>query len=196
VTELAPEPNRLNPRKLAALAALAAAGGACGFLFALVTKDLALGWADELAGIVALVCLATAVVAGVMILRRSSEVDSFCGWMQVATLVLAGVMLLLPMYAPEAWPQELVFGAVLVLLALQTAANVALWRASDELLRRVTVETGAACFWSLQFALFVYAVAERLGLASGVSAWGLTAVLMAVYVLVSSIVAVRRGLGG
>lgn len=188
------ETRRVTPRKLAAALLLAALGGAVGFAFAWFTDERMTSWADELAAIVGLVCAAGAGGAAAAVLARKSGAKNGCAWLQVAAMALAGVMLLLPVLAPPDWPRSAVFAAVVVLFALQAAANLALWRVADELLRRVIVETGAACFWGLQAALFLYAAAERLGLTSGLSAWGLIAILMAVYLITSSVVAFRRGL--
>ena len=83
----------------------------------------------------------------------------------------------------------------LVLLSLvQSVANLMLWRRADEMLRRVMVETSALAFWASQMALFLYAAAERLGLTGGVSAWGMMAVLMTIYLLASAVASMRRGL--
>lgn len=183
-----------GPRKLALMSALALLGAAVGASFAHLTKELVLGWADELAAMVALVCLLSAGVAAVAVTLRPARVSSACAWLQVLTTALAGVMLLLPMFAPAGWPPALTYGVVLGLGAAQAVGNLQLWRISDELMRRVIVETGALSFWALQAALFAYAAAERLDLAQTVSGWGLTSILLAVYLVASTVVAVRRGL--
>ncbi len=77
---------------------------------------------------------------------------------------------------------------------LQTVANLMLWRAADEMLRRVMSETSAMAFWALQTALFVYAAAERLGLIDGLTAWGMTGILMGVYLAASIVASARRGM--
>lgn len=86
------------------------------------------------------------------------------------------------------------FGLVAGLMALQTVLNVWVWRTSDELIRRVTVEAGAFCFWLLQGCLFLYAAAEQFGLVPTVSAWSLTLALMTVYLISSTVIVIRRGL--
>lgn len=194
MTDLHDERPRFDLRKAGLAGGLAILGGFVGFGFAELTEGRFTSWADEVAAVIAVVLLATGLASVGALLLRPKSVPSGCGWFQVASLMLAGAMLLLPMLAPADWPREAVFAAVLGLLLLQLGANLALWRISDELLRRVVVETGAACFWSLQLALFAYAAAERLGLVSTISAWGLIAIMMSVYVLVSSVVAFRRGL--
>jgi hypothetical protein len=108
--------------------------------------------------------------------------------------LLAGVMLAIPLYATRWVSADVAFGAVALLLALQSALNLMLWRKADEMLRRVMVETGALAFWALQLGLFLYASAERLGLVEGVTAWGMISVLMAVYFVASAVAAARRGI--
>ncbi len=89
---------------------------------------------------------------------------------------------------------DMVFGGIVLLLAIQTVANVMLWRRADEMLRQVMAETSAIAFWALQTALFLYAAAERLGLVETISAWALTGILMAVYLLSSIVASARRGI--
>jgi len=55
-------------------------------------------------------------------------------------------------------------------------------------------ETSAMAFWALQTALFLYAAAERLGLVGTISGWGLTGILMAVYLIASIVASARRGI--
>ena len=62
------------------------------------------------------------------------------------------------------------------------------------MLRRIMAETSVMAFWVLQTALFLYAAAERLGLVESITAWGLTGILMAVYLLASIVASARRGL--
>jgi hypothetical protein len=62
------------------------------------------------------------------------------------------------------------------------------------MLRRVMSETSAMAFWALQLCLFVYAAAERLGLVGTISGWGLTGILMGVYLIASIVASARRGL--
>src|SRR5215217_4596854 len=52
---------------------------------------------------------------------------------------------------------------------------------------------GAACFWVLQGGLFLWAAAEKLDLAPALSSWDALVVLMTFYLLVSSVLSVRRG---
>lgn len=182
-------------RKVAGLAVLALLGALVGGTFAQLTDGRFDGWEDEANALLGLVLVCLAVVSAVVVARRPASVPKDCGLLQVAVLGLAGAMLLIPVFAPETWPSGGVFGAVMGLLLVQSVANLLLWRRSDELVRRVTAESGALAFWVLQAALFVYAVAERVGLVETISGWGLLAVMMAVYLIASSIAAWRRGLG-
>lgn len=149
---------------------------------------------DTVAGLVAVALLAMAVISVFVMLSRPASVPKGCGVLQITVTALAGIMLLAPI-APLGLSPDVTFVGIAALLAIQTVANILLWRRADELLRRVTVEAGALTFWLSQGVLFLYAAAERLGLAAEVNAWTLIGILMALYILASSIVATRRGLG-
>jgi hypothetical protein len=88
-------------------------------------------------------------------------------------------------------------GAVAVLAALagQTWLNWRLYRTSDELMRQVSLLAGAVCFWGAQLALFVWATLAKLGLVADVDSWTLLTLVMAVYLVVSTWIGFRRGLG-
>lgn len=181
-------------RKIVRVGALAAAGGVLGLGLGYLGADImpheTTPWPDQLAALVAVTLLAGAACGAVTVLLRKAPVSSGCAWLQIVAMSLAGVMLLLPMLGLD---PAFSIGVVAALFAVQTVANIALWRAGDELLRRVIVETGALSFWGLQGALFLYAAAERLALVPTVSAWGLIGILMVAYVIASTAVAVRRG---
>jgi hypothetical protein len=91
-------------------------------------------------------------------------------------------------------PVALSLAAVAALLILHTVMNFHLYRTVDELFRRVVVEAGAATFWLGQGLLFLWAAAERLSAVPPVTAWDAYVVLMGVYLVVSMIVTMRRGL--
>lgn len=120
---------------------------------------------------------------------------------QAAVLGLAGAMMAIPVLASVAYRGEVptvigsvaMMGIVAAFLA-QTAGNLALWRQADELMRKSLAETGSVCFWILQGLLFLWAAAEKLGLAPALSSWDMMSVLMAFYLVVSSLIAMRRGL--
>jgi hypothetical protein len=188
----APRPSFL--RKAVLFAVLAGLGGAFGYVFAQLTDGLLTRWEDDLALVMAVVLIATGLVSGVMAATRPSTVPRGCGVLQVVVLLLAGGLFLLPVLGTDHAAPGVVFGAVLLLLGLQSAANLMLWRAADEMLRRVMLETSALAFWALQLGLFVYAAAERLGLVGTITGWGLIGILMAVYFAASIVASARRGL--
>ena len=188
----APRPSLL--RKAALFVLLAALGGAFGFGFATLTDGVLTRGEDELAVIMAAATIGIGVVSAFVVATRPSDVPKGCGILQVIVMLLAGVMFLLPIFGTVWATPDVVFGAVAVLLAAQSLANLMLWRAADEMLRRVMLETSAMAFWSVQLGLFVYAAAERLGLIGTISGWGLTGMLMGVYFIASIVASARRGL--
>ena len=181
-------------QKILGIAALAGMGGLSGYALAGLGRDIIGSWEDEVAMLMAVSLTAMAVVSAGVMATRPREVPRGCGLLQVLVLLLAGVMFALPVFGATLLDPNLVFVIILGLLAVQTVANLMLWRAADEMLRRVMAETSAMAFWALQTALFVYAAAERLGLIDGLTAWGMTGILMGVYLVASIIATVRRGM--
>ena len=188
----APRPSLL--RKAALFVLLAALGGAFGFGFATLTDGVLTSWEDELAVVMSAAMIGVGVVTAFVVATRPSDVPRGCGILQVVVMLLAGGMFLLPMFGTAWATPDLVFGAVVLLLAAQSAANLMLWRAADEMLRRVMLETSALAFWAVQLSLFVYAAAERLGLVGTITGWGLMGMLMGIYFIASIVAAARRGL--
>ena len=181
-------------RKAALFVVLAVLGGAFGYAFATLTDGVLTRWEDELAVIMAAATIGIGVVSAFVVATRPSDVPKGCGILQVVVMLLAGVMFLLPVFGTAWASPEMVFWAILLLLAVQSVANLMLWRAADEMLRRVMSETSAMAFWALQLCLFVYAAAERLGLVGTITGWGLTGILMGVYLIASIVASARRGL--
>jgi hypothetical protein len=188
----APRPSFL--RKAGAVALLAGLGGAFGYGAATLTDGSLASWEDELAVVMAAAMTGVAVITAFIVARRPADVPRGCGILQVVVMLLAAAMFLLPVFGAAWASPEMVFGAVLLLVAVQSAANLMLWRTADEMLRRVMLETSALAFWALQLGLFIYAAAERLGLVGTITAWGLMGILMGVYFIASAIAAARRGL--
>lgn len=182
------------PLRIAGLALLAVAGAVTGGLVARFVDVGGVPPDDALNLFIAVVLIGMAVVSALILTVRPSRYPKGCGVLQVVAMALAGVMLLIPLHATRWISSEAAFGLVLALLAVQTVANLLLWRRADEMLRRIMVETGGLAFWTLQLALFLYAAGERLGLTGGVTAWGMIGVLMAVYLVASAVVAARRGI--
>jgi len=187
-----PRPSLL--RKGALFTFLALLGGLVGYGTSVLVGDIQTAWQDEVALLMAVVTISTGLISAFVVATRPSTVPKGCGVLQVIVMMLAGGMLLLPMFGTAVATTEIVFGAVLTLLILQSLANLMLWRAADEMLRRVMLETGAMAFWAVQLCLFVYAAAERLGLVDTITGWGLMGILMGVYFIASIAAATRRGL--
>ena len=181
-------------RKAALLLVLAVLGGFVGYGVTTLMGDVQTAWQDELAVLMAVMTITTGLISAFVVATRPSTVPRGCGVLQVIVMLLAGTMFLLPIFGTAVATPEVIFGAVVILLVLQSIANLMLWRAADEMLRRVMSETSAMAFWALQLCLFVYAAAERLGLVDTVSGWGLMGILMGVYFIASIIAAARRGL--
>lgn len=173
---------------------LAVLGGAFGYGFATLTDGVLTRWEDELAVVMAAATIGIGVITAFVVATRPSQIPRGCGVLQVVVMLLAGTLFLLPVFGSAWTTPEVVFGAVLLLLAVQSGANLLLWRKADEMLRRVMLETSALAFWAVQLSLFIYAAAERLGLIGTISGWGLMGVLMGVYFVASIVAGARRGL--
>jgi hypothetical protein len=121
--------------------------------------------------------------------------------LQGVVLLLAGLSFAAPVIAqllfaplnPGLAPALMM--AIIALFLVQTVANLTIWRRADELHRQVMAESGAACFWLLQAALFLWACAEKLGLAPTLTSWDSITILMGVYLTMSAVISIRRGLG-
>lgn len=181
-------------RKAGLFVVLAVLGGFVGYGVTTLMGDVQTAWQDELAVLMAVMTITTGLISAFVVATRPSTVPRGCGVLQVIVMLLAGTMFLLPIFGTAVATPEVIFGTVVILLVLQSIANVMLWRAADEMLRRVMSETSAMAFWALQLCLFVYAAAERLGLVDTVSGWGLMGILMGVYFISSIVAAARRGL--
>ncbi|MBB5661288.1 hypothetical protein [Brevundimonas halotolerans] len=180
--------------KIGGLVLLALIGAAVGAATARFIDAAALPADDALNLFVGVVLIGMGVVMGGILALRPTEVPKGCGLLQILVLTLAGIVLIVPIYGTNWLSAEVSMAIVLGLLAIQTVANVMMFRQADEMLRRVMVETGALAFWVLQLALFVYAASERLGLVEGITAWGMIGIMMAVYMVASAVAGARRGL--
>jgi hypothetical protein len=180
--------------KFGGLILLALIGAAVGAATARFIDAAALPADDALNLFIGVVLIGMGVVMGGILALRPTEVPKGCGLLQILVLTLAGIVLIVPIYGSNWLSAEVSMAIVLGLLAIQTVANVMMFRQADEMLRRVMVETGALAFWVLQLALFVYAASERLGLVEGITAWGMIGIMMAVYMVASAVAGARRGL--
>lgn len=195
-----------------------AAGFAIGRLIKSAGRAQALGWSDSLslalaallllggAGIV----LATLADTGAAYLadphaeepgRRVRPAQRAYFRLQGGVMVLAGGLMatpeLLRLLSPALGRSTAAaaMAGIVVAFALQTLLNLQIWRRSDELIRRVTADGAAVCFWLLQGLLFLWAAGEKLSLLPPLNSWDALTVLMAVYLALSALVAWRRGLG-
>lgn len=194
-------------------------GGGSGYFVGKLLKQGVIdasrfGWSDHLAAIISVSLLALGLIIGVIsfnrraaaralsleegrtatpaqasFYRQQAVVVFLSGLMMAAPLAL--VALQHPVSGPLAW---ITMTGVVAVFLVQTAYNLTLWRRADEMLRQVISETGAVCFWVLQGALFLWACAEKLGIAPALSAWDLMALMMAFYLFVSGVITTRRGL--
>ena len=170
-------------------------------------EGLGLGWSDYGALAVALMLIigggytlfaarsAKALAAVMGAEDRVGQAETRQMRVQGAVVMLSGAMLAAPpliVLAGNSAPAP-TYAVLMAVFVLHTAMNLRLWRRGDEMIRRVIVEAGAGTFWIAQGLLFVWAVAERLGLAPAVTAWDLLVGVMGLYLIVSTAVAVRRG---
>jgi hypothetical protein len=118
---------------------------------------------------------------------------------QGGVLVLAGVMLAAPplagaMVAPlSPLLASAVMTGLITVFLIQTAGNITLWVRSDELMRRTMAETAAVSYGLLQGLLFLWAAGEKLALLPPLTLWDAVNANMIAYLLISMIVAWRRG---
>lgn len=180
--------------KIGGVVVLGGLGAVMGYGMAELFKDQDAPWPDALAVAMAIALIAVGVLSAITLATRPSTIPKGCGVLQIIVFLLAGALFLAPIYGSAWATPDVVFGGVIALLAIQTVANVLLWRRADEMLRQVMAETSAMAFWVLQTALFLYAAAERLGLVESITAWGMTGILMAVYLLASIVASLRRGI--
>lgn len=188
------DPKMSWPVRIGGLLFLGLAGAGGGYLVGGRMEVEDLRWDDALALVIAALLLMTGVIMAAMAAMRSSKLPPACGPLQALVMLIAGGLMVAPIWGPNLASPDVVFIGLVLLSLVQSVANLMLWRRADEMLRRVMVETSALAFWASQMALFLYAAAERLGLTGGVSAWGMMAVLMTIYLLASAVASMRRGL--
>jgi hypothetical protein len=188
------DPKMSWPVRIGGLFFLGLAGAGVGYLVGGRMEVEDLRWDDALALVIAAMLLMTGVIMAAMAAMRSSKLPPACGPLQALVMLIAGGLMVAPIWGPNLASPDVVFIGLVLLSLVQSVANLMLWRRADEMLRRVMVETSALAFWASQMALFLYAAAERLGLTGGVSAWGMMAVLMTIYLLASAVASMRRGL--
>jgi len=119
---------------------------------------------------------------------------SLVRWSAGLLVLTAVIMLMPPAFSLAGVDPLLSLGPVAVLLGLHTLLNLRIWKVADELLRKTTMEASVVTFWGGQIALFGWAAAERAGLAPTLTAWDIYVVLMALYLVTSTVISIRRGL--
>ncbi len=204
--------------KLALAGAGMVVGAGFGWLIGRLAKTGALdmssaSWADLAAGTIAAMLLATGVMIGLVSFngrlagklidptsdRPARPAQASVYRQQAAVMALAGLMMAAPVVARLAFeplPVDLaqaIMAGIVALFLLQTLFNVTVWMRADEMVRQMIAESGSVCFWVLQGALFLWACAEKLQLAPALSAWDLMTILMGVYLVISSLISIRRG---
>jgi len=129
----------------------------------------------------------------------TGEVRSFR--IQAVTLGLAGIMILVPPFASGSLAAHrmdnptaslIVFGVIVLLFAAQTAANIHLWRISDEFTRGIMLTVAAVTFAIGQGLLFLYAAAERMHLVHEVSSWDVITLVLTLYLFVTTTISLRH----
>ena len=164
-------------------------------------------WADLAAGgiaVVLIVASASTLIATLSPARlgRMLKLEGPAGAREIAdarlqafVFGLSGVIMAVPMAIAALGVQPLIgLVAVAVMLAIHTLLNLKVWRGGDELVRRVVTDSASVTFWLGQGLLFLWAAAERLGAAPVLTAWDAYVVLMGLYLTVSMVMTIRRGL--
>lgn len=119
---------------------------------------------------------------------------SLVRWSAGLLVVTAVIMLMPPAFSLAGADPLLSLVLVAVLLGLHTLLNLRIWKVADEMLRKTTMEASVVTFWGGQIALFGWAAAERAGVAPTLTAWDIYVVLMALYLVASTVISIRRGL--
>jgi uncharacterized membrane protein HdeD (DUF308 family) len=113
---------------------------------------------------------------------------------QLVSVLLGAAGLFLPILGGSFIDPWVNFSLVMVLSVVSWAASWMVWRHADELMRSLMRDTAVVGFYVITVALWIYAVGERLGLFSGVSAWGMLAIATIMTIGASVWTSVRRGL--
>jgi len=164
---------------------------------------LLIGTALSYMGLVLLVASGSPAHAAKLMAQTLEPGEDFAAEMRLLRLqalvtLMAGVELLV-----LSWRTDLLTGAgreillvgLLALALVQTWLNYRIWRRGDEFFRHVLIESAVVSFVLFQFILFAWAAGTRLLGLDQPSALDLYVFLMAVYLLVSFVVGLRRGYG-
>ena len=183
---------------LTRLVFVAAAGA--GVMYVLLTYGAELRWSDQVAVIVAFMCLAS----GARIMFESFNSRALGQRLQVEgdstpkeaaqarllallQMALGGVMIWPPLAARLGWPAPpWTYAIVAGFLAIRIAYTIYMFRRTDEFTRQ---RVRHATWWTYfigQTALLAYACAERLGLAPAATAWDILVLLVALSLVTSA----------
>lgn len=215
MTNLTVKPTPSRARTLGLVALIFAVCGVAGYgvghlgamLFPGADLKLNLRWSDVLA----LLLSAALIIGAIAVLITSldpqrlgrmyrlegaaSAQETGVARFQALVSGFSGLILTLPMvFAWLGLSPVFGVGAIAVLFVVHTVMNWRVYQQADELLRRTVLETATIAFFAGQGLLFIWAAAERLGVATPLTGWDIYAVLMALYLAVSLTVSVRRGL--
>ncbi len=113
---------------------------------------------------------------------------------QLVSVLLGAAGLFLPILGGSFIDPWVNFSLIMVLSVVSWAASWMVWSHADELMRSLMRDTAVVGFYVITVALWIYAVGERLGLFSGVSAWGMLAIATIMTIGASVWTSVRRGM--
>ncbi|MBS0297400.1 MAG: hypothetical protein JSR45_13910 [Proteobacteria bacterium] len=202
-SQISPEPGRRSGALLSM--GLTAALG-LGLLWLIWTRGHGLSWADKLALIVSLMCLASAIRIGLESLdpRRLSQRMSLEGEstpaetaqvrLQAGVVALMGVVIALPPLADMlGWrAPEVIYGVFLAYAAIRIVYARHVLKTADEFVRRRMERAALVIMMLFQTGLLLVAGAERLGLIGPVSGWDALVCLTTLAVLTPVFLQSRR----
>jgi hypothetical protein len=113
---------------------------------------------------------------------------------QVLTIVVSVATLLLPILGGRFIDPTISFAIILALIVVSYVTIWLIWRGADEMMRDFMKDGWLAQYFVVVTALMIYAAGERLGLLSGVTAWGALAFATLVGIPCSYWAAYRRGM--
>lgn len=202
-SQSSPEPGR---RSGALLSTLLTTLLGLGLLWLVWTRGYGLGWADKLALVVSLMCLASAIRIGLESLdpRRLSQRMSLEGEstpaetaqvrLQAAIVAMMGVVIGLPPLTDMlGWrAPEVVYGAFLAYAAVRIVYARHILKTADEFVRRRMERAALVILMVFQTGLLLVAGAERVGLIGPVSSWDALVCLTTLAVLMPVFLQSRR----
>jgi hypothetical protein len=114
---------------------------------------------------------------------------------QVLSMALGGLTLIVPVVGPIWVEPAPIYGLFLIMFVVSSVATWRVWRGADELMKRMLADSSVIGYMVITSALCLYAVGERLGLMSGVTAWAFLGFASLSNLFVSSYVIFRSGMG-